>query len=65
MGFNLDFFVSFCVGFDTGVGVASVAACTGVSIGMYALVLVVGVGSESKSQSPAMKIAEPGIAKTG
>ena len=67
--FDLDFFVGFRLGFDTGIGVASaagsVAACTGFSIGMYVLVLVVGVGSESKSQSPAMKIIEPGIAKTG
>jgi len=69
MDFDLDFFVGFCVGFDTGIGVVSaagfVAACTGVSGGMYALVLVVGIGSESKSQSPVMKIVEAGIAKTG
>ncbi|KPV63935.1 MAG: hypothetical protein AOA66_0513 [Candidatus Bathyarchaeota archaeon BA2] len=47
MGFDLDFFVSFRAGFDTGIGVASVAgfvvACTGVSTGMYVLVLVVGL----------------------
>lgn len=69
MGFDLDFCVGLRLGFDTGIGVASavgfVAACTGVSIGMYVLVLVVDIGSDSKSQSPVMKIIEPGIAKTG
>ena len=69
IGLDLDFFVGFRLGFDTAIGVASaagsVAACTGVSTGTYVLVLVVGIGSESKSHSPIMKIVEPGIAKTG
>jgi len=60
-GLVLDFFVGFGVGSITGCAFA----CTGVSAGVYVLVLVVGIGSDSKSQSPATKIIEPGIAKTG
>jgi len=65
----LDFFVGFPVGFGAGFGVASITgcavACTGVSVGICVLVLVVGIGSDSKSHNPVMKIIEPGIAKTG
>jgi hypothetical protein len=69
MGVDLDFFVGFCVGSDMDIGVVSatgfVSAPTGISTGTYVLVLVVGIGSDSKSQSPVMKIVEAGIAKTG
>jgi len=61
-------FVGFRVGFGAGFGVASITgcavACTGVSVGICVLVLVVGIGSDSKSHNPVMKIIEPGIAKT-
>jgi len=70
--FDLDFFAVFRLDFDVGFGVGSVkgavtgcVACTGVSAGMYMLVLVAGIGGDNKSQSPVMKISEPGIAKIG
>jgi hypothetical protein len=69
MSFALDFFVDFCAGSDTDIGVVSAAgfasASTGISTGTYVLVLVVGIGRDSESQSPIMKIVEAGIAKTG
>lgn len=57
--------MGFRLGFATGFGVFIVVGCCGASVGTYLFVLAAGVGSDNKSQSPAMKISEPGIAKIG